>query len=114
VTGADGNLWFTSPGSNRIGRITPLGRVDSFDGARAGVAGPSAITVGSDGHAWFTNTNDRIGRISPDGEIETYDASGVHVRTPFGITSGPEGNVWFTSLNSDRIGFVRPAALEVG
>jgi hypothetical protein len=30
TAGPDGNLWFTEPGSNEIGRITPTGRVTQF------------------------------------------------------------------------------------
>jgi virginiamycin B lyase len=107
-------LWFSSPGSNRIGRITPDGRIDSFDGTPAGVEEPSAITAGPDESLWFTTSNDYIGRITPVGQITVYDGTRARVQTPFGITTGPDGNVWFTSLNSDRIGFIRPSATEAG
>jgi len=30
TAGPDGNLWFTEPGTNRIGRITPTGTVTEF------------------------------------------------------------------------------------
>lgn len=31
VAGPDGNIWFTSPGESRIGRVTPVGGVTTFD-----------------------------------------------------------------------------------
>jgi virginiamycin B lyase len=61
---ADGNLWFTQPDGNSIGRITPRGTVTEFRRGISRGAGPLGITDGPDGNVWFTELEgNRIGRI---------------------------------------------------
>jgi virginiamycin B lyase len=52
VAGPDGRIWFAD-GHNRIGRITPSGRIDDIPlpGGRETVTG---LAAGSDGSVWFT------------------------------------------------------------
>src|SRR5437588_12466639 len=60
--GPDGNLWFTTGGTQKIGRITPSGAVSLFF---VGVQ-TADITVGPDGNLWFTTGGAQdIGRITP-------------------------------------------------
>ncbi len=66
---ADGNLWFTEAGANRIGRITTAGDVSEFPIPGAGTA--RGIAAGPDGNVWFTEEGgDKIGRISLPGAAE--------------------------------------------
>ena len=78
TAGADGNLWFTVLGQDRIGRITPSGAVTEFS---AGITASGVvsvlmrpfITTGPDGNLWFTEPDaDRIGRITPSGVVSEY------------------------------------------
>jgi streptogramin lyase len=104
AAGPDGNLWFTEPEGNRIGRITPAGVVTEFS---TGItASPGAITAGPDGNLWFTEGAGRIGRITPAGVVTEYSA-GI-TGTPEGIAAGPDGNLWFTEYEG-RIGRITPA-----
>jgi streptogramin lyase len=104
--GPDHNLWFTSWSNNRIGRITPEGRITVFAGP--GIDAPNQITAGADGNLWFTSlTNNRIGRITVGGAITAFDGSAQGVNGSNEITAGPDGNVWFTT--NDRIGRITPA-----
>jgi hypothetical protein len=100
ATGSDGNLWFTEPDNNIIGRITTGGAVTEF-------AIPTAnsfafkITAGPDGNLWFAENNtNMIGRITTAGVITEFAVPG----DPYGITAGPDGNLWFTEENADKIG----------
>ena len=105
VAGPDGNLWFTSAGSDRIGRITPSGVITTFPDPAGQVDDPRRITVGPDGALWFTSFgSDRIGRITTGGEITTYVDPSGGIDGPHGITAGPDGNLWFTSSVNHRIG----------
>jgi streptogramin lyase len=67
--GSDGNLWFTNP-PDRIGRITPEGKVTEFPipPESNGTYGYLyAITNGSDNNLWFTkitNINSTVERIT--------------------------------------------------
>jgi virginiamycin B lyase len=103
--GRDNNLWFTSWTNNRIGRITPQGKVTMFAGS--GIDAPNQITAGADGNLWFTSlTNDRIGKITVGGRITSFDGSAQGVNGSNAITAGPDGNLWFTT--NDRIGRITP------
>ncbi len=118
--GSDGAMWFTEPDADRIGRITPDGRLQLFPTGKG--SGPLAIAAGPDGNVWFTENGhgtwggNGIGRITPQGIIAT-----LRVRPPArsvrtllgleGITAGPDGNVWFTESAANRIGRITPAGV---
>ena len=72
TAGPDGNLWFTEEGANKIGRITPSGRITEFPIPTAS-SGPDGITAGPDGNLWFTEgAANKIGRITPTGAITEF------------------------------------------
>lgn len=109
VTGPDGNLWFTSFQTARVGRIDPDdGAITTFTDVN--LVSPHGITVGPDGNLWFTDFGaGRIGRITTAGLITTFaDANAVGAQD---ITTGPDGNLWFTINTGNRIGRVTTAGL---
>ncbi|HTV33359.1 MAG TPA: hypothetical protein VME69_09725 [Methylocella sp.] len=127
VTGPDGNLWFTQPETNEIGRIDPrTGAITEYHVPAAGPPGvysnygPFGITAGPDGNLWFTEVeSNRIGRINPwTGKITEFSEGLSHGSKcqssisagagPFGITVGHDGNLWFTEFCGDRIGRINP------
>lgn len=108
TAGPDGNLWFVESVNNvvRIGRMTPGGHLDEFDGTAIGnfFSVTNGITAGPDGAIWFTEEGaDRIGRIPTSGgapvEYPVPAGSG-----PAGITTGPDGALWFAENKSNKIG----------
>jgi streptogramin lyase len=106
--GRDGNLWFTEPEANRIGRITPAGVVTEFHVPTPNSL-PGGITAGPGGNLWFTeDQGQRIGQISPSGTITEFPLPAGDL--PSEITAGPDGNVWFTASNngSAKIGRLTP------
>ncbi len=104
TTGPDGNLWYTSFNSGKIGRITPAGAVTEFDASTTPNSGPVGITTGPDGNLWYTLKNvSKIGRITPAGVVTEFVAGSTPVTGPEGITAGPDGNVWFTQRFAGRI-----------
>ncbi len=94
VTGADGALWFTRSGDDRIGRITVDGEESSFP---VGVGNaPFGITVGPDNQIWFTAMGtDRIGRITGDGDLTWVDLP-IQGAMASMLTVGPDGGLWVT------------------
>jgi virginiamycin B lyase len=97
VEGPDGNVWFTDYSNNRIGTITPLGRVTFFP--LGSEASPFAIALGSDGALWFTESfPDEIGRLTVGGQLTTFKTAA----TPYDIVAGPDGDLWFND-SSDNI-----------
>jgi streptogramin lyase len=104
VRGSDGNLWFTDSMQDRIGRITPAGKVTYFThGLTRWDSGPQYLTAGGDGNLWFTEIRDRVGRITPSGQIREF-SRGIPFRSfPGGIVWGRDGNLWFTLYHGNEL-----------
>ncbi len=98
--GPDGKLWFVEQGGNKIGKITPRGKITQFP-IPTPRADPVSITAGPDGNLWFTelpsNMEAKIGRITPGGHITEFP---ILNGEPEDITAGPDGNLWFTQMGS--------------
>ncbi|NNC09453.1 hypothetical protein HJC10_42425, partial [Corallococcus exiguus] len=110
TVGPDGHVWFTQPGTNRIGRATRQGVVSGFD-LPTPFASPQGITAGLDGNVWFTELGaGRIGRITPAGVVTEFPLPQAG-SAPSGITAGLDGNVWFTEQVGNRIGRITPAGV---
>ena len=57
-------MWFTEPGGNRVGRITPTGSFTEFTAGITAGSSPNAIAPGPDGNLWFSEAvGNRIARI---------------------------------------------------
>jgi hypothetical protein len=50
--GADGNVWFTEPQVDKVGKITPQGAISELQVPEAGV--PLGIASGADKNLWVT------------------------------------------------------------
>jgi streptogramin lyase len=105
TSGADGNLWFTSPVAftfdSNVGSITPTGAVTLYQVPTPRILGDTyGITLGADGNVWFTEIfGGKIGRVTPSGSITEFTVGGQ----PSGITAGPDGKLWFGDIFLDRI-----------
>ena len=104
VAGPDGNLWFTEPTANRIGKMTPSGSLTQF--GPTGITDPGDITVGPDNRIWFTQgTGGKIGAIPTDAtgtsDISHYPARG-RAGDPSGITPSA-GGLWFTEFGASQV-----------
>ena len=61
--GADGALWFTETGADKIGRMTTAGSISEFS-IPTPLSEPGGIVAGPDGAMWFTEfVGNKIGRI---------------------------------------------------
>jgi virginiamycin B lyase len=102
--GPDGNIWFTEFRGNRIGRMSPQGRLlDEFPIPTPN-SGAEGIAVGPDGNVWFTeNRANKIGRITPSGTITEFPVPTPN-SNPNGIVAGADGNMWVALAGSNRIG----------
>jgi virginiamycin B lyase len=93
ASGPDG-MWFTEA-ENRIGRITPDGRVTEFAIRRPA----RRIVAGPDGNLWFTSDG-FVSRMTPDGDLTDFPIS----LRGFGIVAGRDGNIWFTEIGNESYG----------
>jgi streptogramin lyase len=96
AAGPDGNIWFTDFLANRVGRITPSGKITLFSAGIPANSGPDKIVAGPNGNVWFTEpTRRRVARITPTGTVTQFSAGIPPHSGMSGIGAGPDGNVWF-------------------
>jgi streptogramin lyase len=108
VEGADHNMWFAEPKSNKIGRITHAGEITEFEVPSRlndpnvdplASTEPLGITNGPDGNVWFVEAGPNVG-----GRVGKLDLAATAPDPPaITITSGFTGN-WF-SPNQSGHGF---------
>jgi virginiamycin B lyase len=109
TAGPDGNLWFTEPQENRIGRITAAGNVVEFPAS----GGPMGITAGPDGNIWATQFDTRrVDKVELDGDVTPYGPGTGTSAGRRGITMGADGNLWFVESGYNDLGFVTPAGAD--
>jgi streptogramin lyase len=109
VAGPDGDLWFTDPGTNQIGRITTAGQVTEFGVGISPAAHLNGIAAGPDGNIWFTErAAHKLGRITPAGTITEFSAGLTNSPDIYGITAGPDGGMWFSETYTSHIGRIDP------
>jgi streptogramin lyase len=98
TAGSDGNLWFTLPTLNQIGRLSPGGGDLQLFTLPTPSRGPRRMTSAPDGNIWFTEPEgNRIGRIATDGTITEFLIPTLN-SAPFGITATPDRAIWFAEL----------------
>jgi streptogramin lyase len=94
-------VWFTEFGTTtpRIASVDHSGVVHEFvPGVTSGFsanASPFAMTLGPDGHVWWTDLAGRIAYIDENGAVHEI-AAGLTQGLPLGITAGPGRRIWFT------------------
>ena len=84
LSGPGGNLWYSSPDSNVVGRLTTAGVATEFPVTAAG--DQFGLTVGGDGNVWVAQAvANSLGRVTPAGaftEITGVTAGGVRNTSP--------------------------------
>ncbi len=109
VDGPDGDLWFTEPGIDKIGKINPTTHAVSEITLPLGMSAYS-ITASIDGNLWFTpTTGGEIGRLNPATGVVTLFKVPSLGASPAGITSDTAGDLWFADSGTGRIGLLYPA-----
>lgn len=101
VNGVQGNLWFVEEQGERVGYITPAGKVTLLVTI---LDAPTGIVEASDGHMWVTEQGDgRIDRI--DGSHITPFSVGTFSAGPEDLVVGPGHTLWFTEFNAGSVGW---------
>jgi virginiamycin B lyase len=101
VEGSEGDAWFTEYFGDRIGRVTPAGRLTEVvlpAGSR-----PAGIAVDAGGNIWFAEAGSgKIGRIDAAGSLTEFDLPAGTV--PVQIAAAADGRLWFTqdAYGTDR------------
>ena len=113
----DGDMWFTSIGNGRIGRIHPPdGAIETFTDPADDVALPANIFPGADGRVWFTCLgSNRLGSIDPSA---TSPAETITTFThpafdkPVALKAAPDGRLWCSLRGSNAFASVDPLAAD--
>jgi virginiamycin B lyase len=101
VNGVHGDLWFVEEQGERVGYITPAGKVSLLPQI---LDAPPGIVEASDGHMWVTEQGDgRIDRI--DGSHVTPFSVGTFSAGPEDLVAGPGHTLWFTEFNAGSVGW---------
>jgi virginiamycin B lyase len=102
VSDVNGNMWFTEPGADKIGKVTPAGVFTEYP-LPAG-SKPFHIDRATDGTLWFTETGtNKIGKITTAGVITHYAVPTASAGLS-DIVAGPNGNLWFVEQLGRKIG----------
>jgi virginiamycin B lyase len=89
-------------GTDRIGRVTPDGDIESVD-LPATATMPSMIIFGPSGTLWVSlNRANALARISHDARVTTHPLP-TPGAGPVGLAAGQDA-VWFTDITAGRIG----------
>ena len=103
--GFSGDLWFTEPSANRVGRITSAGVITEYT-VPTGGSDPIGIATVGGADAWFTEyVANRIGHVTSAGVFQEFVIPTANAG-PYGIIPGPAGGYWFTEYNANKIGFI--------
>jgi sugar lactone lactonase YvrE len=128
--GADGSLYVTDTGNNRLRVVRPdhtvatvAGTADqgfSGDGGQASAAqlnAPAGVTTDSQGHIFLADTgNNRVREIAPDGTITTIAGTGqqgfagdggpatkARLNSPSGLALMPDGSLLIADTGNNRV-----------
>ncbi len=116
--GADGNVWFSAPGS-RVGKITPSGVVNAYTTSlNNSYSSPSGLTNGPNNLIWFTNNtsyggSSGLGSVDSSGTVTSVNISGnpnVSIGTGPRLASDSSGNLW-VGVSVYQAGGVAPVAI---
>lgn len=102
VAGPDKNMWFTLPGIDRIGRLTPTGVRSEF-AILSGPPLPFGLAVAADGSAWFTlPESNRVGHVDRAGHLQIYTPP-TRDSEPAGIAVASDGSAWFVEYRGRHV-----------
>jgi len=123
IPAADGSVWFTEQGANKLGRWDPqTEKITEFqdrpDKDRPGKEGTGdaegeggskhTVRVDANGYAWASGSP--LTRLDPKtGKYTHFD----EVPTAYDVKTAPNGDVWFSTFAGGKIGKVDGKTLKV-
>lgn len=110
LEGPDGNLWFSEPGVNRIGRMTPGGGLTEFpmpDGVQLVGTRGREMTVGPAGELYAIVTGG-LARVSMAGIVTGVVKGGPAGFAPNSVALGKDGNLWVAECGANAVTRVTP------
>lgn len=104
AAGADGNVFVTVQGPDRVDRVRVADGGITGQFALGAGANPAGIVGGPDGNLWVAEFGTRkVARVTTAGGVNHFPA-GTTTGQPLEIAVGPDGNLWFTEFGAALIG----------
>jgi virginiamycin B lyase len=107
--GKNGEVWFTAPNTNKIGKVDGKTLKVMQWTAPTANAFPRRLEVASAGIVWFDEFNaGKLARFDPKTEtFQEYKLPGPDA-SPYGLGIDSEGYIWYDSHHQDTIGRFDP------
>jgi virginiamycin B lyase len=111
---SNGDVWFTSPGTNKIGKVDGKTMKITQWTSSTPKSFPRRLEIASDGIVWFDEFDaGKIARFDPKTEkFQEYKLPGPDP-TPYGMGIDANGYIWYNSHHQDTIGRVDPQTGKV-
>jgi len=140
AVGADGNLYFSDAGNQRVRRVSPDGNIitvagngtsgfsgDGGPAIQASLNAPYDVAIGTDGSVYISDIgNQRVRRVGTDGIITTVAGNGsagfsgdggpanqASLNNPYGIAVASDGALYISDYFNARIRRVDEAGVIV-
>jgi streptogramin lyase len=112
ATDANGDVWFTQPDSNALGKLSPKDQTWSQWKLKPGNT-PFDLLIDKNGNIWFTDFDaNKIGFFNPQTQKFVETTIPTAQSNPYGITMDRNGTIWFAenTLGIGQIGSFTPTA----
>jgi len=99
-----GDVWFTDPVSNRIGRVDGKTLSVSHWDLPSDNAGPRRLQIAPDGRVWVAEFNaDKLASFDPATQVFTEHVLPSPEASPSAMAFDADGYLWYSSYNTDAI-----------
>ena len=103
---SSGNVWFTMPVTNTIGRFDPSTSTVAQWSVPTTAGGPWDLAIDGNGIVWFTEHYvNKIGSFDPTSQTFSEVSTPATNSNPYGITVDAANNIWFTE-NNDAVALI--------
>jgi streptogramin lyase len=110
-----GNVWFTDPSHNAIGKLNPVTSTWTEWTVPTVNAAPYDLIFDKNGNLWFTEIlGNGVGFFKPSTQtfVETKTPSANS--SPYGITKDALGNIWIAENGLSKIAMFKPTVTGTG
>ena len=115
VVDGKGNVWFTDPTHNAIGKLVPSANTWTEWVVPTANAAPYDLVLDKNGNLWFTEIlGNSIGYFNTTTLTFVETPTPSKSSGPYGITRDALGNIWFTENSLPQIGMFKPKVKGTG
>lgn len=113
---ADGSIWFTEEGANKIGRVNPkTERFKEYTLTEDSNASPHGLAIDREGNVWYASySGGFIGKLEPTtGKITAFKMPDPKAKDLESLAFDSRGFLWFTLPTTNMVGKLDPASGEI-